>query len=106
MVANPTDRPCSIFIVRSSTGYQVVPGTHRTTTGSDVVFCNHARAKVEVRLPSSAFRPDTLTIDIDAQGVTTVSGAPGLYEYQVQERGRGEDGFYAVGASSPRIIVD
>jgi hypothetical protein len=106
MEGNPAGRPCQIFIVRSRDGYQVVPPTHVTPRDSEVTFCNRARATMEVRLPSGVFDPDTITL-IDGQaGTTGVRGPAGVYDYEVQDVGGGRDGFFAVGNSSPRIIVD
>ena len=106
MESNTTGRSCQVFIVRSKTGYQVVPGTHITSSDSSVTFCNRAQTSVEVRLPAGVFAPSLLPLAHGQSGITNVApGKAGVYEYDVQETGRA-NGFFATGNSSPRIIVD
>jgi hypothetical protein len=103
--ANAAGQRCSVFVVRGRTGYQVVPGVHRASIDSEVVFCNHAQTAVDVHLPVGVFNPAVLTIPDGQLGSTLVQGPAGLYEYEVQESAR-KNGFFAEGNSSPRIIVD
>jgi hypothetical protein len=97
--------PKRVFIVRSRSEYQVVPGTYFTAGAELVRFRNLTDAEVELqngRLP--AFPRGNVCLAPGAELDVPVTMDPGVYEYEVQVGGEG--GFFAVGNSSPRMIVD